>query len=110
MDQPLTLSDITELDEGLIELSNFINSSDLDKDTFEATLSENYSTKLTDDTLQDLIHDGTSIKVEFNDRSKYLNLVLKARLCESDIQIFSVKKGLCKLIPESLLKCKFKIN
>jgi hypothetical protein len=109
IDQPLIIADITEYDEGLIELINFINTAELDKETFEVSLSENYSIKLTDNSIYDLIPDGKSIKVEFEDRFKYLQLVLKARLCEVDNQIAALKKGLCKLIPESLLKCKFNL-
>jgi hypothetical protein len=59
---------------------------------------------LTDGTLYDLIHEGSTQKVEFNDRFKYAQLAIKARLCECDNQITAIKRGLCKLIPESLLK------
>lgn len=66
-----------------------------------------YSIQLTDGKIFELIPNGSKEKVEFNDRFKFLELSLKARLCESDSQISMIKKGLCKIIPESLLKCIF---
>ena len=43
-------------------------------------------------------------KVLYEDRGKYMELFLKARLTEMDKQIAYIKKGLYKLIPPSLLK------
>ena len=66
--------------------------------------------QLSDGKTYELIPNGSQEKVQFADRLKYLELALKARLCEGDSQIAMIKKGICKIIPESLLKCKFKLN
>ncbi len=102
----MNINDIIEFDEGLVELINFINTSELDEETFNASLAENWTIRLTDDSLHELIPDGSSIIVEYAERFKYIQQVIKSRLCEVDNQIAALKKGLCKLIPESILKRK----
>jgi E3 ubiquitin-protein ligase HECTD3 len=54
-----------------------------------------------------LIPGGTEKKVNFEDRFIYMKMVIKARLTESDKQIAAVKRGLCKVVPYSLIKCKY---
>jgi len=96
---------VIEFDEGLNETINFLINPYLKEEEFEATINLNYSIQLTDGKVYELIPNGSQEKVEFRDRFKYLELALKARLCEGDSQIAMIKKGLCKIIPESLLKC-----
>ncbi len=79
---------------------------DVNPETFEANYNQNFITELSDGTKIELISNGDSEKVTFEDRFRYLNMVLKARLRESDQQIAALKKGLCKIIPYSLLKRK----
>jgi E3 ubiquitin-protein ligase HECTD3 len=81
--------------------------SDLDEETFESTFpDQTYCIELTDGTIVDLIPNGSYEKVTYEDRFKFLELAVKARLSESNLQIAAVKKGLCKIIPYSLIKCK----
>lgn len=56
--------------------------------------------------LHELIPNGNEKRVTFENRFKYLEHLIKARVSECDTQIHALKKGLCKLIPESLFKCK----
>jgi hypothetical protein len=100
------MRDLQEFDEGLADQINYLYKPDLDENEFETNFNQIYSIELTDGTLYDLIQDSSQIRVEFADRFKYAQLALKARLCESDNQIAAVKRGLCKIIPESLLKRK----
>ena len=100
-DTPINVEDIKELDEGIIEQINFI--SEIDTESFEG-YGLNYSCELSDGTLYDLIPNGKYERVLYEDRGKYMELFLKARLTESDKQIAYIKKGLNKLIPPSLLK------
>lgn len=81
--------------------------SDIDAETFESTYSyQTYSIELTDGTVVDLIPNGNIEKVQYEDRFRFIELAIKARLSESDKQIAALKKGLCKIIPYSLIKCK----
>jgi len=58
-----------------------------------------------------LVKGGSDKKLNFEDRFTYMKMVLKARLSESDTQIAAIKRGLCKIIPYSLIKCnKYNIN
>lgn len=66
----------------------------------------NYSIELTDGTIHDLIPNGRYTKVNFEDRLNFIQLALEARLAEFDYQIRSLRKGLCKIIPDSLIKRK----
>jgi hypothetical protein len=100
------MRDLQEFDEGLAEQINYLYKPELDENDFEANFNQIYSIELTDGTLHDLIPDGSQLRVEFPDRFKYAQLALKARLCEADNQIAAIKKGLTKIIPESLLKRK----
>ena len=77
----------------------------LKEEEFESTINLTYSTQLTDGKTYELIPNGSQQKVDYGDRLRYLQFTLKARLCEGDSQIAMMKKGLCKIIPESLLKC-----
>jgi len=104
----LIIEDILEFDEGLFETINFLTNPNLKEEEFETTVNLTYSIQLTDGKIYELIPNGSQEKVEYRDRFKFLELALKARLCEGDSQISMIKKGLCKIIPESLLKCKFK--
>ena len=84
---------------------NFMGS-DFDEETFESTFSDQtYSIELTDGTCQQLIPNGVCEKVVYCERFKFIDLAVKARLSESDAQIAAVKRGLCKMIPHSLIKC-----
>jgi hypothetical protein len=100
------MRDLQEYDEGFLEQINFIYKPDLEEYEFEAAFNQVFAIELTDGTVYELIPDGSNQKVEFADRFKFAQLAIKARLCEADNQIAAIKRGLCKLLPESLLKCK----
>jgi hypothetical protein len=100
-DTPITVDDIKEFDEGIIEQVNFL--SEIDTDNFDG-YNLTYCCELSDGTLYDLIPNGKYEKVLYEDRAKYMELFLKARLTEMDKQVAYIKKGLFKLIPPSLIK------
>jgi hypothetical protein len=72
---------------------------------FEAE-EETFTTRLSDGSLIELIPEGLDNKISYSDRFEYLEKMVKARLSESDWQISAIKEGLCKIIPEPVLKCK----
>jgi hypothetical protein len=99
------MSDLFEYDEGLLEQIKFLSSPEIDEESFEYTFNYTYSTELTDGTIVELVPGGSNIKVSYAERFKYIQLLLRARLCEIDNQVEMLKKGLCKIIPAPLLKC-----
>jgi hypothetical protein len=100
------LEDLREFDEGFLGKINFMQSVH-DQETFDSTFpDQTYSIELTDGTIVDLIQNGSYEKVTFEDRFKFLELAVKTRLSEFNLQIAAVKKGLCKIIPYSLIKRK----
>ena len=84
-----------------------MNDPNLDKETFESTFNEMFVVELSDGNVVELIPDGKEKKVEYEERKKYSDLMLKSRLAEMDKQIEKVKEGICKIVPGSILKCKF---
>ena len=79
--------------------------SDFDEETFESTFPEQtYSIELTDASIAELIPNGNAEKVLYEDRFKFIEMAMKVRLAESDVQVASLKKGLCKIIPYSVIK------
>jgi hypothetical protein len=90
-----------------VEKINFLNDPNLDRELFESTFNETFVVELSDGNVVELIPDGKEKKVEYEDRRKYADLLLKARLSEMDKQIDKVKEGICKIVPGSILKCKF---
>lgn len=100
-DTPVTLEDIREMDEVIIDQINFFN--DIDSEIFEG-YNYTYSCELSDGTVHDLIPNGRHEKLLYDDRFKYLDLLVRARLTESDKQINAIKKGLYKVIPNSIIQ------
>ncbi len=82
-----------------------MSQNDINQESFDEKFNLNFVIELTDGTLHELIPSGANQRVSFADRFKFISLGLKARVNEADTQIASIKKGLCKMIPNSLLKC-----
>lgn len=100
----MTIQDIIEYDEGLSEKADYLISPSLTKETFNETFNDTFSTELSDGTIVDLIPNGREIKVEFENKDKYVELMLNIRLSEIDKQIELIKQGISKIVPGSLLK------
>lgn len=62
-----------------------------------------FSVTLSDRTVMDLKPNGRSIPVTFESRLEYAALAEEARLSESHVQIKSIRRGLCQIIPSQLL-------
>jgi len=98
---PITLHDLKEIDYSTVESMEAV--SKMDKETFEKSIFENFTTSLSDQTKILLIDDGEDTMVTFDLKEKYLNLKLQARLNESKIQIEAIKQGLFTIVPSALL-------
>ena len=81
-----------------------IDEKEVDPHTFESVVGSSFVTRLTDNSEVELKTNGKSIKVTFENRKEYIQLVEEARLKESLIQIEAVRTGLFKVMPEFLLK------
>ncbi|MCQ2816677.1 MAG: HECT domain-containing protein, partial [archaeon] len=97
---PISNEDILELDQGILEQVNFL--SEISPESFE-NYNLNYSCELSDGSICDLIPNGKYEKVLYEDRWKYLELLVKKRLSEADKQINAIRKGLFIIIPHSLI-------
>ncbi len=103
-DETITKHDIFEYDSSIIKIIEELLSYE-SKETFNTQ--QTYSVKLTDDTVVDLIPNDSQAYVTYEDRNNFIKLYLNARTSEVDNQIAAIKKGLVKIIPESLLKRKY---
>jgi len=65
---------------------------------------QTYTVELSDGSIIDLIPKGSTIKVNFEDRHEYIKMFVKARKNEVDTQVSAVRRGLCKIIPDSLIR------
>ena len=52
----------------------------------------------------ELIKNGSKIKVQFEDRFEYIQRIIDTRIRESELQLESIKKGICSIVPEPFLK------
>uniref|UniRef100_A0A674MRU3 HECT domain containing 3 n=1 Tax=Takifugu rubripes TaxID=31033 RepID=A0A674MRU3_TAKRU len=87
-------------------LVNFLEAMEhMDKETFEFRFGEDlvYTTLLSDGQMVELIPGGSNISVCYEDRSKFIHLVQKARLEESKQQITAMQAGLLKVVPQAVL-------
>jgi len=71
---------------------------------------QTYIAELSDGSISELIPRGADTKVQFDDRHEYIKMYVKARTKEIDYQIAAVRRGICKIIPDSLIKCNFTIS
>uniref|UniRef100_A0A8B9PSA0 E3 ubiquitin-protein ligase HECTD3 n=1 Tax=Apteryx owenii TaxID=8824 RepID=A0A8B9PSA0_APTOW len=77
----------------------------MDKDTFEFKFGNEltYTTVLSDQRMVELIPNGSSTVVLYEDRKEFIRLVQKARLEESKEQIMAMQAGLLKVVPQAVL-------
>ncbi|NXD14182.1 HECD3 ligase, partial [Nothocercus nigrocapillus] len=77
----------------------------MDKDTFEFKFGNEltYTTVLSDQRVVELIPNGSSTVVRYEDRKEFIRLVQKARLEESKEQIMAMQAGLLKVVPQAVL-------
>jgi len=91
------MEDLEEIDKPVCDLIKFIEN--CNKEVFEESIFETYTTLLSDKSTVELKKGGTKYKVTFSDRFDYINRVLETRVRESHLQIESIKRGITALIP-----------
>ncbi|KAJ1169518.1 hypothetical protein NDU88_001411 [Pleurodeles waltl] len=77
----------------------------MDKETFEFKFCGEltYTTVLSDQQVVELIPNGASTAVRYEDRKEFIRLVQKARMEESKEQIAAMQAGLLKVVPQAVL-------
>jgi hypothetical protein len=96
-----TLQDLKSIDYSTMEsLQRML---EMDKDLFQASILENFTTSLSDKTIVELIPGGKEKPLTYEDRKEYVALAQHARLHESDAQMKALVKGIGTLVPTPLL-------
>ncbi|XP_075791963.1 E3 ubiquitin-protein ligase HECTD3 isoform X1 [Pelodiscus sinensis] len=77
----------------------------MDQETFEFKFGKEltYTTVLSDQRMVELIPNGGSTVVRYEDRQEFIRLVQKARLEESKEQIAAMQAGLLRVLPQAVL-------
>ena len=96
----LRFDDLVEIDNPAAEMLKFMESAP--PELFEESF-ENFSTKLSDASLVDLIDNGRNIQVTYENKQDFIKAVLKVRFQESTKQIKALREGLAKVVPIGLL-------
>ena len=100
--EEVIMQDLELIDKRFVENMRILES--CDRTQFEQLGIENFVTKLSDNTSQELIPGGHNIKVTFERKNEFIELCIKTRLDESNKQIEALTKGLCQIVPEPYFK------
>ena len=107
MSDSVDRSDLKHIDtfcvQCLEDIAN-IEKKGIDKSTFSGVIDVCFVTRLSDGTEIELMKGGKNIKVDFDNRKEYANLVEKARLEEGQLQMKAIRAGLIKIVPFSIIK------
>lgn len=100
---PITEEDITDVDaiclqcvEELRQLSKEKESAEL----FSSVLDAEFVTRLSDQSLKELIPGGSEVKVTAERCEEYTRLLIDARIHEFDVQLQQMREGLLSVVPE----------
>ncbi|XP_033082539.1 E3 ubiquitin-protein ligase HECTD3 [Trachypithecus francoisi] len=95
--------DFPAVDSVLVKLLEVMEG--MDKETFEFKFGKEltFTTVLSDQQMVELIPGGAGIIVGYGDRSRFIQLVQKARLEESKEQVAAMQAGLLKVVPQAVL-------
>lgn len=75
----------------------------LTEESFSDSISETFTTVLTDGEEVQLVENGRDIRVTFANRFEFIRLVERVRLHESENQIRALQSGLASVVPLSVL-------
>ena len=103
INEKITEDDIFQYDEGLYNMINVLTKKDLTLEEFN----EHFEGGLVlndDNTSSNNVKECITYDSNMKLKLKYINQVLTLKLTECDIQINAIRKGLCSIIPVSLLK------
>jgi len=96
----VTRNDLRDVDRGTTEVLSLFE--DLDEKTFTQTFSQeaqNFTIRLSDDTIKSLKPNGASTIVRWENRLEYVQLSLQARIQEQSLLLNRVRDGLEEIVP-----------
>uniref|UniRef100_A0A8C8B591 HECT domain E3 ubiquitin protein ligase 3 n=1 Tax=Otus sunia TaxID=257818 RepID=A0A8C8B591_9STRI len=95
--------DFAAVDSELVNLLEVLEG--VDREGFEFMFGKEltYTTVLSDQRVVELIPNGSSTVVRYEDRKEFIRLVQKARLEESKEQIAAMRAGLLRVVPQPVL-------
>nr|XP_010593610.2 E3 ubiquitin-protein ligase HECTD3 isoform X2 [Loxodonta africana] len=95
--------DFPAVDSVLVKLLEVMEG--MDKETFDFKFGKEltFTTVLSDQQVVELIPGGAGIVVGYEDRSRFIQMVQKARLEESKEQLAAMQAGLLKVVPQAVL-------
>ena len=103
INEKITLDDIKQFDEGLYQMSELLSNPKADKELLKNTFDGITNINLSDGSEKKLQGKYDNIIESFEQRKQLLKEINNIRLNECIKQIHSIKKGLSKMIPSSLL-------
>ena len=106
-EDPVDRSDLIAIDAYCVQcLDDIINieKKGIDEQNFSALIDDCFITRLSDGSEVELVKGGKNLKVTFQNRKEYAQKVENTRLEEGLLQLKSIKKGLFKVVPQSLIR------
>ena len=101
--EPLTMGDLEEVDKSVVGMLQYIIQPQLSPEEFNSVFTETFTALLSDMSSLELLPGGNSTPVTYERRKEYAELLLKARLAESELQCQAVRKGISFVVPLALL-------
>ncbi|KGL74229.1 E3 ubiquitin-protein ligase HECTD3, partial [Tinamus guttatus] len=95
--------DFAAVDSELVKLLEVLQGVDREAFDFMFGRELTYTTVLSDQRMVELIPNGSSTVVRYEDRKEFIRLVQKARLEESKEQIAAIRAGLLHVVPQAML-------
>ncbi|NXD14173.1 HECD3 ligase, partial [Nothocercus nigrocapillus] len=95
--------DFAAVDSELVKLLEVLQAVDREAFDFMFGRELTYTTVLSDQRVVELIPNGSSTVVRYEDRKEFIRLVQKARLEESKEQIAAIRAGLLRVVPQAML-------
>jgi hypothetical protein len=99
--QPVDAADLMMVDTVCVNCLDSIKA--LDNVSFDEAIDLTFTTVLSNGKEVELIPGGKGVKVTYDRRFEYANLVINARLSETDAQIALIREGLNAIIPPGVM-------
>jgi hypothetical protein len=99
-----TVDDLVSIDkQGMKALERVLHDPQITADTFEYIIFETFETTALDGRTVELIPGGSRMDVTWENRRRWVELIVKHRLSEVSRQVDAIKAGLATIVPRRLL-------
>lgn len=99
--QDVDRSDLKAIDAALCDTLDFIEAADAT--VLLSSIDQNFVCVLSDGSESELVSSGKKQRISISNRHQFIRLTVAKRLCESDIQIKAIVRGLSQIVPDKLL-------